>query len=92
MKLEALDEILVRFSQLVIEQPGIQEIEINPLLVSADNIIALDARVALHDGSIPDEALPRPVIRPYPLQYVFPGVRKTKCRLRFAPFARKTSR
>jgi acetyltransferase len=40
----ALEQILVRFSQLVVEQPLIKEIDINPLLVSADGFIALDAR------------------------------------------------
>ena len=43
--LTVLEELLVRFSQLVIEQRSIKEIDINPLLVSADRIIALDARV-----------------------------------------------
>jgi acetyltransferase len=66
--LEALQSLLVRFSQLVIEQPGIVEIDINPLLASADRLLALDARVVLHDPAKP--ALPKPAIRPYPTQYV----------------------
>ena len=44
-----LERILVRFSQLVMDQKWIQEIEINPLLASSDEIIALDARAVLHD-------------------------------------------
>ena len=47
--LAALEELLVRFSQLVIEQRWIKEIDINPLLVSPKQIIALDARIVLHD-------------------------------------------
>ncbi len=47
--LAALEDLLVRFSQLVIEQPWIKEIDINPLLASANQIVALDARVVLHD-------------------------------------------
>ena len=39
----------MRFSQLVVEQPWIAEIDINPLLVSSERIFALDARVVLHD-------------------------------------------
>jgi acetyltransferase len=70
--LAALEQLLVRFSQLVVEQPRIAEIDINPLLASADGLLALDARVVLHDASIPDERLPRPAIRPYPVQYVSP--------------------
>ena len=46
--LAALEQLLVRFSQLVVEQPWIAEIDINPLLVSPERIIALDARIVLH--------------------------------------------
>jgi len=64
-----LEQILVRFSQLVVEQPWIAECDINPLLVSADQMVALDARILLHDPARPRETLPRPAIRPYPTQY-----------------------
>jgi acetyltransferase len=65
-----LDRILVRFSTLVVEQPRIREIDIDPLSVSEQGILALDARMILHPASLPDERLPRPAIRPYPDQYV----------------------
>ena len=65
-----LEELLVRFSELVVENPRIADIEINPLLAGPDVLLALDARVVLHPASIPDAALPRPAIRPYPSQYV----------------------
>lgn len=68
--LEALERLLVRFSRLVVEQPRIKEIDINPLLVGPENPLALDARVVLHDATARDEELPRPAIRPYPSQYV----------------------
>ncbi|HEY6270369.1 MAG TPA: bifunctional acetate--CoA ligase family protein/GNAT family N-acetyltransferase [Terriglobales bacterium] len=64
-----LERVLVRFSQLVIEQRQIREIDINPLLASADGLLALDARVVLHPSEVTDDQLPRPVIRPYPVQY-----------------------
>jgi len=67
--LAALDQLLVRFSQLVVEQPWIAEIDINPLLVTSDRIYALDARVVLHDPKTPEDKLPKPAIRPYPVQY-----------------------
>jgi acetyltransferase len=70
--LEALARLMVRFSQLVVEQPRIKEIDINPLLASADEIIALDARIVLHDPALPNEELPKSAIRPYPVQYVHP--------------------
>ncbi|MFB3813208.1 MAG: bifunctional acetate--CoA ligase family protein/GNAT family N-acetyltransferase [Terriglobales bacterium] len=68
--LAALEELLVRFSQLVVEQPWIKEIDINPLLASADNLWALDARVVLHPVDTKEEDLPRSAIRPYPAQYI----------------------
>ncbi len=68
--LAALEGLLVRFSQLVVEQPSIAEIDINPLLASPERLLALDARVVLHGPSIKDEQLPRPAIRPYPSQHV----------------------
>jgi acetyltransferase len=64
-----LEQLLVRFGQLVAEQPWIKEIDINPLLASPERLIALDARVVLHDPGTPESALPRLAIRPYPLQY-----------------------
>lgn len=68
--LDALAHLMVRFSQLITEQPRIKELDINPLLVSPESILALDARVVLYEAEIPDEKLPHPAIRPYPVQYV----------------------
>ena len=67
--LVALESLLVRFSQLVVEQSSIAEIDINPLIASSESILALDARVVLHDPA-KQEAVPKPAIRPYPTQYV----------------------
>lgn len=66
----ALDDLLVRFAQLVAEQPRLKELEINPLLASPDGLVALDARAVLHGPEVPEAELPRPAIRPYPRQYV----------------------
>ncbi len=66
----ALENLLVRFSELVVENPRIKEIDINPLLASPERLLALDARVVLHDMAVTDEKLPRSAIRPYPEQYV----------------------
>jgi acetyltransferase len=67
--LDALDELLVRFSDLVVRHPAIKELDVNPLLASPEGLLALDARVVLHDPATRPEALPRPAIRPYPTQY-----------------------
>lgn len=70
INLVALENLIVGFSQLVVEQPWIAEIDINPLLASPEGLLALDARVLLHDPSLHPDELPEPAIRPYPSQYV----------------------
>jgi acetyltransferase len=70
--IEALERLLVRFSQLVVEQRWIKEIDINPLLASPERIIALDARVVLHDPATKEEDLPISAIRPYPVHLTEP--------------------
>ncbi|WP_066382256.1 bifunctional acetate--CoA ligase family protein/GNAT family N-acetyltransferase [Anabaena sp. CA = ATCC 33047] len=76
----ALEDIMVAFSHLVVEQPWIKEIDINPLLASPHrensenaalpSLIALDARVVLHEPEMTQAQLPKLAIRPYPTQYV----------------------
>jgi acetyltransferase len=69
--LAALEQVLVRFSQLILEQPWIKEIDINPLLATPDHLLALDARVVVHDVSTTPEQIPQAAIRPHPAQYVW---------------------
>lgn len=70
--LDNLAQLLVRFSQLISEQPRISEVDINPLLVSPQQMLALDARIVLHPPGTRDDQLPRLAIRPYPTRYVAP--------------------
>jgi acetyltransferase len=70
--LDALAQLLVRFSQLVAEQRWISEIDINPLLASSQQMLALDARMILHSPDTPEDDRPKLAIRPYPTQYVVP--------------------
>jgi len=83
--LGALDDLVVRFSELVVEQRWIKEIDINPLLASPDGLIALDARVVLHDPHTAELQLPRPAIRPYPVQYVTPWSSKSGAEMLIRP-------
>ncbi|KHG39348.1 MAG: bifunctional acetate--CoA ligase family protein/GNAT family N-acetyltransferase [Aphanizomenon flos-aquae KM1D3_PB] len=72
----ALEQLMVEFSQLVVEQPGIKEIDINPLLaipptpIHPGGLIALDARIVLHSADVEKHQLPKLAIRPYPSQYI----------------------
>ncbi|MEM3552350.1 MAG: bifunctional acetate--CoA ligase family protein/GNAT family N-acetyltransferase [Candidatus Bathyarchaeia archaeon] len=68
-----LEEIVVQFSNLIIDFPEIMEIEINPLAVSGNNIYALDSRIIIDRGFIEDSnPYPHLVILPYPTKYVTP--------------------
>ena len=83
--LAALEKLMVGFSQLVAEQRWIREIDINPLFASADDLVALDARVILHDPKLKEHQLPRPAIRPYPTKYVSRWKTKTGGRVTIRP-------
>jgi len=71
----ALETLLVNFSQLVAEQRWIKELDINPLLASHEGLLALDARVVIHEAA-EESQLPRLAIRPYPAKYVAPWTMK----------------
>jgi len=66
----ALEQLMVRFSYLAVEQRWIKEMDINPLLASPDGLVALDARVVLFDPKATEADLPKLAIRPYPSQYI----------------------
>src|SRR5690242_16862903 len=55
--LAALEQLLVRFSYLIVEQRQIKEIDMNPLLASPGRLLALDARVVLHGLDVSEDGL-----------------------------------
>jgi len=70
--IRALEEILVKFSQLIIDFPQIKEIDINPLVVDEHDAVALDGRIIIDLNCIfasfrPYEHLN---ILPYPKKYL----------------------
>ncbi len=67
--LAALESVMVKFSRLVVEQPWLREVDINPLLATPTGIVALDARIVLYPPDADPAAIPAPTIRPYPSQY-----------------------
>ena len=68
--LEAVADVLVRLSQLVVDCPALRELDINPLLTNDTGVIALDARIRIEASELgvlgPN---PRLAIRPYPNQW-----------------------
>lgn len=81
----ALENALIRFSRLVIEQRWIKEVDINPLVATPERVIALDARIVLQDVGMAEDQLPRSAIRPYPVQYVWPWKAKNGMQLSIRP-------
>ena len=68
--LKELEEILVGFSNLIIDFPEIAEIDINPLAIAQGKAYALDARMVI-DGEYVEHGsrYPHLVITPYPTRY-----------------------
>jgi acetyltransferase len=62
--LTAVAMTLVRLSQLVIDLPEIEELDINPLLASPNGVLALDARIRILPAT--KTGTERLAIRPYP--------------------------
>ncbi len=70
VNIDRLVEVLMRFSYLIAENPLIAELDVNPLLVTADGATALDARVIIERGQqTPPKPYSHLAIRPYPEEY-----------------------
>jgi acetyltransferase len=67
-----LEEILIKFSQLVVDYPEIKAIDINPLIFDGDSAVAVDARIAIDKDRILQNVQPHEhlVVAPYPTRYV----------------------
>lgn len=72
--IETLIQVLIRLSYLAADYPEIAELDVNPLLVTPDDAIALDARVVI-DRSVKPEmpvTYSHLALHPYPEEYVTP--------------------
>lgn len=71
--LKQLEQIVVSFSELIVDFPEIDEMDINPIAIANGVPIALDARIILDKNCI-EYVPPYPhlVITPYPSRYVTP--------------------
>jgi acetyltransferase len=70
--LDRLVEVIIRFSCLITDYPEIREFEINPLLVTPQDVIALDATAFIDQEAVLSFRDPHPhlAIRPYPDEYL----------------------
>jgi len=66
----ALQEVLLRVSEMVCELPQIREMDINPLLVDESGAIALDARIVISRADRARSRYSHLAIHPYPVQLV----------------------
>jgi len=69
--LKLLEELMVLFSQMLVDFPELKEVDINPLFVNEKEAFALDARIVIDKERVftklePHEHL---VISPYPKKY-----------------------
>jgi len=69
--IKLLEEIIVRFSQMLIDFPQIKEVDINPLLINEKEAYALDARIVINKELVFKKLEPHQhlVISPYPKKY-----------------------
>ena len=72
--LEKLVEVLIRMSYLAADYPEIQELDINPLIVNARDVIALDARIVVDEDVLrkPVKDYSHLILRPYPESLITP--------------------
>jgi acetyltransferase len=64
---EAVGEAMTRLSQLIADVDEIAELDINPLLVDAEGIIVVDARIVVRKPANQERAA-RFAIKPYPVE------------------------
>ncbi len=72
VNVSSLIEVLIRLSYLAADYPEINELDINPLLVTSQEVIALDARIILDRNLVGKKMEPyfHLALRPYPEKYV----------------------
>jgi acetyltransferase len=85
--IDRLVEVMMQFSYLIAENSAIAELDVNPLLVTADGVKALDARVILEhqSRSTAIERYSHLAIRPYPDEYIRDGTLKDGSRILLRP-------
>lgn len=69
--LKQLEQIIVSFSNLIVDFPEILEVDINPIAVESGKASALDAKIVIDKNCLNHRALyPHLVLTPYPTKYI----------------------
>ena len=69
---EAIEEMLLRVSEIVCELPDVGAIDINPVIVTAKGAVAVDARIGVMPTPQPQLLYRHMAIHPYPSALEFP--------------------
>jgi len=64
----ALEDVLLRISEMACELPEIEELDINPLIADENGVLALDARVVLRQAPAGAPRYSHLAIHPYPTE------------------------
>jgi acetyltransferase len=69
--IKLLEEIMVRFSQMLVDFPQLKEVDINPLFIEENEAFAFDARIVIDKQRVFQKFEPHQhlVISPYPKKY-----------------------
>jgi acetyltransferase len=64
--IKALEKVLLRVSEMACELPHVRELDINPLIVDEEDVVAVDARVIVAYPSMAADRYAHMGIHPYP--------------------------
>lgn len=74
--IDKLIEVMIRLSYMAADYPEIEELDINPLIVAPDDVMALDARIVIDRESIGKDQgyFSHLLLRPYPERLIRPAM------------------
>jgi acetyltransferase len=70
VQMEALEQVLLRVSEMVCELPWLKEMDINPLIVDEHGVLAVDARIVVDYAPLTNDRYSHMAIYPYPSHLV----------------------
>ncbi len=73
--IDKLIEVMIRLSYLAADYPEIEELDINPLIVTPDDVMALDARIVIDKQVLGKESMDYShlILPPYPERLIKPA-------------------